>query len=298
MKHKIKTCVIGSYPIQLDTMEFMHGYFSQREISWEKYIAYAVNDMVNAGIDVVSDGQTRDPFIQIFTRRLKGCRVRDRTEIIDNIEYDGSITVEDQKYVRSLIPNDKEVMGVLTGPFTLSKSCVDLYYNDEKELAFAFAHVLKQEAEILQKHVDMISIDEPFFSNSMPEYGKELIGVIIEDISCPTRLHACGDVSSIIPDLLEIPVDILSHEFKASPQLFDAFKKYSVSQNICLGAVRSDDSRVESVEEITNHIKKAVDVFGDQIVQLAPDCGQRLLPRDVAFQKLKNLVQAGEKLNG
>ena len=93
-------------------------------------------------------------------------------------------------------------------------------------------------------------------------------------------------------------VGILSHEFKASPQLFDAFKEHSVSQNICLGAVRSDDSRVESVEEITNHIKKAVDVFGDQIVQLAPDCGQRLLPRDVAFQKLKNLVQAGEKLNG
>jgi len=298
MKHKIKTCVIGSYPIQLDTMEFMHGYFSQREVSWEKYIAYAVNDMVNAGIDVVSDGQTRDPFIQIFTRRLKGCRIRDRTEVVDKIEYDGPITVEDQKYVKRLIPKDKEVMGVLTGPFTLSKSCVDLYYNDEKELYFAFARVLKQEAEILQKHVDMISIDEPFFSNAMPEYGKELIGVITENISCPTRLHACGDVSSIIPDLLEMPVDILSHEFKASPQLLDAFKKYSVSQNICLGAVRSDDSRIESVEEITNHIKKAVDVFGDQIVQLAPDCGQKLLPRDVAFQKLKNLVQAGEKLNG
>ena len=93
-------------------------------------------------------------------------------------------------------------------------------------------------------------------------------------------------------------VDILSHEFKASPQLFDAFKEYSFSQKICLGSVRSDDLRVESVEEITKHIISAIDIFGDKIIQISPDCGQRLLPRDVAFQKLKNLSKAGEKING
>jgi len=46
------------------------------------------------------------------------------------------------------------------------------------------------------------------------------------------------------------------------------------------------------------HTKKGLDIFGEKIVQLAPDCGQKLLPRDVAFQKLKNLVKVGEKING
>ena len=298
MRNKIKTCVIGSYPPQIDTVELMHSYFNQEEISWEKYITYAVNDMVNAGIDIVSDGQTRDPFIQIFTRKLKGCRTRNRTEIVDKIEYDAPIILEDQKFVRGLIPKDKELKGVITGPHTLTNSCVDLHYNDEKKMAFDFAYALRQEAETLQKYVDMISIDEPFFSNNMPDYGKELIGIITQDISCPTVLHACGDVSTIVPELLEMPVDILSHEFKASPQLFDAFKEYSFSQKLCLGSVRSDDVRVESVEEITNHIIRAIDIFGDKIIQISPDCGQRLLPRDVAFQKLKNLTKAGEKING
>lgn len=298
MKHRIKTCVIGSYPAQTDNMEFMHDYFSQKETSWEKYIAGSVNDMANAGIDIISDGQTRDPFIQIFTRKLKGCRVRDRTEIVDKVEYDKPITVEDQKYVRSLISKDKKIVGVLTGPYTLSCSCVDLFYNDEKKLAFDFAKALKQEAENLQKHVDMISIDEPFFSNNMPEYGKELIKIITENVSIPTRLHACGDVSDVVPELLEMPVDILSHEFKASPQLFNAFKEHDFSQKICLGSVRSDDTRVESVDGIIDHINKALDVFGDKIVQVSPDCGQRLLPRKIAFDKLKNLVKAGEVING
>lgn len=298
MKTRIKTCVIGSYPPQIDNIELMHSYFNQEEVSWEKYIKYAVNDMINAGIDIISDGQTRDPFIQIFTRMLKGCRTRNRTEIVDKIEYHDPIIIDDQKYVRDLIPNDKNLKGVITGPCTLTTSCVDLYYNDEKKAAFDFAYALKKEAEALQKHVDMISIDEPFFSNNTPYYSNELIGIITKDISCPTILHACGDVSTIVPDLLEMPVDILSHEFKASPQLFNAFKDYSFSQKICLGSVRSDDLRVESVEEITKHIINAIDIFGNKIIQISPDCGQRLLPRDVAFQKLKNLTKAGEKING
>ena len=298
MNKEIKTCVIGSYPTQIDSMEFMYNYYDQKEILWEKYISSSVNDMVNAGVDIVSDGQIRDPFIQIFTRKLKGCRIRDRTEIINKIEYAGQITVEDQLYVRSILPKEKELVGVLTGPYTLCQSCVDLYYHDEKQVAFDFADALRQEAQLLDKHVDLISIDEPFFSNSLPNYGKELIEVITKNLSCPTRLHVCGDVSSIIPELLEMPVDILSHEFKASPHLFDNFKKYDVSKNICLGVVRSDDLRIESVEEIQSHILKAQQVFGDKIVQLAPDCGQKLLPRDVAFMKLKNLSEAGEKIYG
>jgi 5-methyltetrahydropteroyltriglutamate--homocysteine methyltransferase len=294
----VKTTVVGSYPVNVETMELMNGYFNQTEVSWDEHIRYAVNDMINAGIEMISDGQTRDSFVNIFTRKLKGCRIRDRTEIIDRVEYNKPITIPDQKYVRSLIPTDRQLIGLITGPYTLTNSSVDLFYNDEKELAFDFAYALKQEVKILQKHVDMISIDEPFFSMGMPEYGKELIKIITKDLSCPTRLHVCGDVSKIAPKVLDMPVDILSHEFKASPKLFDEFKQYNISKNICLGSVRSDNSKVESINEIIEHIKKGIDVFGDKISQLAPDCGQRMLPKDVAFQKLKNLVKAGEEVYG
>ena len=296
--NKAKTTVIGSYPVNVENMDIMNGYFSQTMVSWDKYIKSAVNDMVGSGIELISDGQTRDPFVNIFTRKLKGCRIRDRTEIIDKVEFDGPITVEDQKYVRELMPKDRQLIGLITGPFTLTKSSVDLFYNDEKELAFDFAKALRQEVQLLQKHVDMISIDEPFFSMELPEYGKELIKTITKDLSCPTRFHVCGDVSKIVSDLLDMPVDILSHEFKASPKLFNAFKQHNIAKNICLGSVRSDNSRVEPVDEIVEHINKGIDVFGDKISQIAPDCGQRMLPRDAALQKLKNLVKAGEEVYG
>ena len=296
---RLKTCVIGSYPVSVNTGEIVGSYFQMQEASWQHYIDSAVNDMISAGIDIVSDGQTRDPFIQLFSRRLGGCRVRARTEIIGPVVYKNPITIPDIKHVRKILPKNKELVGVLTGPFTLAKSCVDLFYHDEQKFAFAFADALQQEANELQHHVDLLSIDEPFFSTNMPEYGKELIRKITKNVSsCPTRLHVCGDVSRVVPTLLEMPVDILAHEFKASPHLFDVFREHSsFSQRICLGAVRSDDDKVESVENIVTHIQRGREVFGEKLLLLSPDCGLRLLPRDIAYQKLKNLVLAGEQIN-
>jgi len=95
-----------------------------------------------------------------------------------------------------------------------------------------------------------------------------------------------------------MPVDILSHEFKNTPKLFEEFKQYNVTKKICLGSVRSDDIRVEPVDEIIKHVDKGLEIFEDKICQISPDCGLRMLPRDIAFQKLKNLTKAGEKING
>ena len=298
MNNDVKTTVIGSYPVDIDNKNLMNNYYTNSNLNWDGYIKSVVDDMITAGIDIVSDGQTRDPFVNIFYRKINGCRIRARPEIVNKIEYAEPITVDDQIFVKNMIPENKEVIGLLAGPFTLMSSCIDLYYKDEKELAFDFAKVLNLEAKKLQKHVNIISVDEPFFSVCMPDYAKDLIRTVTDGLSCTIRLHACGDVSNIIPNLLDLPVDILSHEFKATPTLFEEFKKYDVTKKICLGSVRSDDKKIEDIEEITVHINKAIDVFDDKICQLSPDCGLRLLPRNIAFQKLKNLVIAGEKVYG
>lgn len=290
--NEVKTTVIGSYPVDFDNLEFFKRYIDQNPILWDKYIDSVVEDMINAGIDIVSDGQTRDSFVNIFLRKLNGCRIRNRPEVIGKIEYCRPITVEDQKYVRKIIPEKHGLVGLIAGPYTLMKSSVDLFYNNEKEMAFDFACALNHEALNLQKHVDLISIDEPFYSVEMPDYAKELIKTVLKNVNICTRLHVCGDVSKIIPDLLEMPVDVLSHEFKAKPELFAHFKKYDVSKKICLGSVRSDDVRLESVDEIVKHLQLGNEIFNGKISQISPDCGLRMLPREIAFEKLKNLVKA------
>jgi len=292
------TTVIGSYPITIDTMDLMKQYFNGEEISWKPYIREAVEDMVKAGIKLVSDGQTRDPFTNIFLRKLRGCRVRDRVEVVDEISYVEPITLEDIVYAKSLLPEGYKILGLIVGPHTLSEYVIDSYYNDKKELAFAFAEAMREEAMVLQDIVDMISIDEPFLSTSYPSYARELIESITRNIRIPTRMHVCGDVSSIAPEIIDMPVDVLSHEFKATPKLFDIFKEYPSKIGFCIGSVRADNPRAETVDEIVEHIEKAISIFGDNIKQIAPDCGLRYLPRENAFQKLRNLVTATEVVYG
>ena len=298
MSELVETTVIGSYPVMVDTALLMKEYYKGMLPSWKSYINKAVSSMCDAGIDLVSDGQTRDPFIHIFARGLEGCRIRSRAEVVGPVVLKESITKKDLSFVSSIIPKGKKLLGLIVGPYTLSESVVDLYYHDAKELAFAFANALKKEVEHILPFVDMISIDEPFFANKFPEYGQELIALMVKNVSCPTRLHVCGDVSPIVAKLLDFPVDILSHEFTATPELFTMFSEYDSSMGICLGCVRSDKKRVETTEEIIEHMRKGESVFGSRIRQVAPDCGLRMLPESAAFEKLKNLVDAKRVVYG
>jgi methionine synthase II (cobalamin-independent) len=294
----IKTTVIGSYPLSPNRQTLMKKYFGMQGTDpWKGIIHKVVNEMVTAKIDIVTDGQTRDPFIHLFTRHLNGCRIRGRVEIIDDISFDKPIIQSDQKFIKTFLPPSIKLKGVITGPYTLSKSCIDLHYKNEKNLAFAFAHSLLHEVKSLQGTVDVLGIDEPYFSVAYPEYGKDLINLIATKASIPIILHVCGDIVGIIPHLLEMKVDVLSHEFMARPHLLDILKEYSFPQSLCVGAVRSDNQQIESVTEIVTHVKKAITHFGEKILQISPDCGQRHLPHTIALKKLQNLSHAQSVIN-
>ena len=290
--------VIGSYPATLPTMRLMQAYWEKQKLPpWESYISEAVNDMVRAGVHLLSDGQTRDPFVNIFVRGLRGCRIRTRPEVIDTITYRHPITLADIQYVRSIIPKHNTLLGLLVGPHTFSETVLDSCYRDKKKLAFDAAEALNQEARAIEPLVDMISIDEPNFATSFPSYATELLTTLTHKLTRPLRLHVCGNVTSIVPHLLDMPVDVLSHEFKATPKIFDAYEEYpDDSKRYCIGCVRSDSDAIESVSEISRHIEKARSVFETKIEQLSPDCGLRLLNRSVAFEKLKNLTSAWEHM--
>jgi len=293
-KGKPLVSVIGSFPASFDVHSCMDSYFKGGSGCWSKVVSSAVNQMVNSGVESVSDGQVRDIFTNVFIRGLGGCRVRERCEVVGPVLWNNPITLEDVRLTRELTKGSCEVLGLVAGPFTLLRSVVDLFYHDEKELCFDFARSLNKELKALAPFVDMVGIDEPFFSNEFPEYAKELLGVVVEGISHPVRLHVCGDVKEIVPDLLDLDVDVLSHEFCVRPQLFDVFSECSSSKSMCVGALRSDSMVVESIESICSHLRHAVEVFDDRIVQVSPDCGLRMLSLDVACEKLKNLYSARE----
>jgi len=65
---------------------------------------------------------------------------------------------------------------------------------------------------------------------------------------------------------------------------------------VIFGAVAVAKSRVESVDEIRDRLRQALDHIDADRLMAAPDCGLGLLGRDLAKAKLKNLCTAAHDL--
>jgi len=288
----MRTTVIGSYPSAPTSQQLAAAYISPDFDPYLGPIQTAVQAQLDAGIQMVSDGQVRDNMIDMFVKGLEGTRLHGSPIIIGEIGFKGTILKRDLQFVRSMLPDDRQLKGIITGPYTLAKSCTDNHYKDMKGRAMAFARALNQEARAIQDTVDLIQVDEPFFSEDYPEYAIELLGTVLDDVEVPTALHVCGDVSSIFQHLAELKVDILEHEFAANPDLLDVVMDVDFPQDLGLGSVRSDSEEIEQVQAIKSHIQRALEHFPPEKLVISPDCGLRFLPEKVARAKLENMVQA------
>ncbi|HHQ44798.1 MAG TPA: hypothetical protein ENN13_01515 [Candidatus Altiarchaeales archaeon] len=289
----LKTTVIGSFPVKTDSGYYSRKYLEKKpESPYPKLIRDAVDAQVEAGIDIVSDGQTRSDFVSLYAKGFSGILLQERPQVFSKIRCRGPITVADQEYVKKTLPEKTMLKGIVTGPYTLAKSCVNHYYDCVEDLAFDFAEGLREEVKALCRTVDFIQVDEPMMTVEYPDYGRELISKVFKSAKKPRMLHACGDVSKVFENFIEFPVDFLEHEFKANPALLDTVSQYDFRQKIGYGCVRSDLEEVETVGEIVGHVEAGIKKLGIGNIILCPDCGMRNLPPESAGKKLENMVLA------
>ena len=62
------------------------------------------------------------------------------------------------------------------------------------------------------------------------------------------------------------------------------------SKTIILGVLDLSDMGVESPQSIAARIREALEYVPPQRLMVAPDCGMKYLPREVAYRKLKAMV--------
>ena len=67
-------------------------------------------------------------------------------------------------------------------------------------------------------------------------------------------------------------------------------------KQIMVGCIDLSDMQVESPEVIAARIRRALPYVAKERVILAPDCGMKYLPREVAVGKLRAMVQAAQIL--
>jgi len=289
------TTVVGSYPtVPAKTIAERVRYFTD---PLKASVKVAVEEQIAAGISIISDGQIRGDMIETFSSKLPGIREKNVIgPVKPALDY---ITVSDTKYALTKYPF---VKGIITGPSTLTYGLhLDTsYYRDKKELTVDITTALLKEAQgLFQTGVSILQLDEPIFSTGVSDLtlGKEAIQRFRDEIPLPLCLHVCGQVHTIIDEYVNMPVDILDLEGTQDAQNLSVLSRNELRDRyIGYGCVDTTKPVLETVQDIISRIEQALEYVPPEQILLDPDCGMRMLPHDIAQEKIIRLCTAAKSI--
>jgi 5-methyltetrahydropteroyltriglutamate--homocysteine methyltransferase len=280
----------------------------------------AVQDMERAGVDVITDGEMRrESYSNRFATALDGVDLDtpgvalDRTghenpvpRVVGPIRRTRPVEVRDVQFLRSI--TDRRIKITLPGPFTMTHQAQNDHYADERNLALAYADAVNDELRDLKSAgADVVQIDEPYLQarpEPAREYAVESINRALDGITGETVLHTCFGYAHIVKDRLsgypflrelgDCAATHLSLE-AAQPKLDPEVLREVRDKTIVLGVLDLGSPEAETAETVAERIRAALEVVGPERLVVAPDCGMKYLPRELAFRKLEAMV-AGARL--
>lgn len=276
----------------------------------------AIRDMELAGIDVISDGEMRrESYSNRFATALEGVDLDkpgvavDRTghenpvpRIVGPVRRARRVEARDVEFLRA--NTDRRIKITLPGPFTMTQQAQNDYYPDEQSLALDFAAAVNAEIRDLQAAgADVVQIDEPYLqarAEKARAYAVDAINRALEGIEGETALHTCFGYAHIVHDrppgysfldeLNDCAVGQVSLE-AAQPDLDPSVLQALPGKTIILGVLDLGDPAIEAPATVAERIRRALEFVPPDRLIVAPDCGMKYLPREVAFGKLRALVE-------
>jgi 5-methyltetrahydropteroyltriglutamate--homocysteine methyltransferase len=280
----------------------------------------AVQDMENAGVDVITDGEMRrESYSNRFATALDGVDLDnpgvalDRTghenpvpRVVGPVRRARPVEVGGVEFLRAL--TDRRIKITVPGPFTMTQQAQDDHYGDGRSLALAYAEAVNEELHDLKAAgADVVQIDEPYLQarpEPAKEYALEAIDRALEGIVGDTVLHTCFGYAHIVkqrlagyPFLRELDGCRATHVSleAAQPGLDPEVLRDLPSKTIVLGVLDLGSPEAETPEVVADRIRRALEVVEPERLVVAPDCGMKYLPRDLAVRKLEAMV-AGARL--
>jgi 5-methyltetrahydropteroyltriglutamate--homocysteine methyltransferase len=276
----------------------------------------AIRDMERAGIDVITDGEMRrESYSNRFATALGGIDIANPgvvkarsgdtlvPRVVGKIHRTGPVEVRDMEFLRR--NTDRLAKITLPGPFTMSQQAKDDYYKDAEALAMDMAAAVNEEAhDLVRAGADVIQLDEPWVRNdpdAARRYAVKAINRALQGIAVPTVVHLCFGYAAVVPgenkphhyaflaELADTVAGTISIE-AAQPNVDLGVLSDMAPKKIMLGVLDLSSIVVETPEKVAARIRKGLEYMSPDRLVPAPDCGMKYLPREVAFGKLKAMV--------
>jgi 5-methyltetrahydropteroyltriglutamate--homocysteine methyltransferase len=282
----------------------------------------AISDQKLAGVDIVGDGEMRrESYSNRLATALEGIDIDNPGTAIDRtgkanpvprvtgpIRRREPIEAQDARFLKERAGGWVKI--TLPGPFTMTQQAQNDHYADDAALALDYAAAVNAEIkDLFARGVDIVQLDEPYLQ-ARPEaargYAIEAIDRALDGVGGLTALHVCFGYAHVhrgaakpkgydfLAELDACSADIISIE-AAQPRLDPAVLAELPSKRIMYGVLDLNDPAVETADIVAARIRGALPHIDPERLIIAPDCGMKYLSREVAFGKLKAMVE-GTKL--
>ncbi len=298
--------------------------------AYEDAVRIAIHDQVEAGVDVISDGEMRRvTFIRGFYDRLSGIRALPVPRRLGPPNYDshcpyevvdrvtapqGLGIVEEFRFARPLV--DRPMRVAVPGPLTL---LIPLrrggpYASEDTLIADLIVLVNKEIKALVAAGCEFIQVDEP---NYVMAAGKHRVlkgeagpmvaalNAALEGVTAKTALHVCfGNAHNnsfatprryrpLYPALLGARVHQFVFEY-ANREMseIELWSEFPTDKEIAVGVIDVKAFRVETPEEVAERARLALKHIPAERLWLVPDCGLWETPRWVGTAKLRSMVEA------
>ena len=297
----------------------------------EAYLAEAQDDATvlairaqeRAGLDIVTDGEIRrESYSNRFATALEGVDIDnpgsalDRSghpnpvpRIIGKIRRKHAVEVDDLRFLKRHTTRKTKI--TVPGPFTMSQQAQNDFYRSTEEAAMDYAVAVNEEIrDLFAAGADVVQIDEPYMQarpEKAREYGLKALNRALEGIQGTTAVHICFGYAAVIharpsgysflPELAGSPVQQVSIE-TAQSNLDTAVLTKLPGKKVMVGCIDLSDMSVETPQQVAERLRRALKHVKPEDVIVAPDCGMKYLPREVAEGKMRAMVEGAKILRG
>jgi len=311
----------GRFPPRVRAKELWRVPEAQLAEAQDDATVLAIRAQEEAGLDIITDGEIRrESYSNRFATALEGVDIvnpgsaLDRSghpnpvpRVVGKIRRKHPVEVQDLLFLKK--NTKKQVKMTVPGPFTMSQQAQNDFYKSEEEAAMDYAAAVNAEIkDLFAAGADIVQVDEPYMQ-ARPEkarqYGLKALNRALENVSGVTAVHICFGYAAIIhqrpsgysflPELAGCSCQQVSIE-TAQSGLDTAVLAKLPGKKIMVGCIDLSDMTVETPQKVAERVRKALKHVKPENVILAPDCGMKYLPREVAFGKMKAMVEGAKLL--
>jgi len=288
-----------------------------------------VDDQVDAGLDVISDGEMgRQRFVfevlgklsnieRVPPKRRLGIAGYDKApSFIASgavVAKNGLGTVEEYLRTRAIVP-DRPIKIALPGPLTFA-SYIGAGERSSEALIDELVAVVRDELLALAKAgCEYLQLDEPGLAHTPHGLsfvdGAKAINRAYEDVPGRIAVHVCygnnagrpmsdRKLAPMMPALEILSCDQLLLEF-ATKQMSDVELLGELGQtfDVAAGVIDVKNFYLESPEDVAERIDTCLKHMPAERLAATCDCGFSALPRYLARQKMQSLVDGAALVRG